>query len=279
MIGTKLLKSKRSQRARSMGGPFYFFTNTPMFKYAIVRRPGQNFSEGQSTVHLGAADFQKALEQHSQYCEALKKCGLELTTLEADSYFPDGCFVEDTAVVTEKVAIITFPGAVTRFGEENEIAKLLFKQRPIEFITAEGRLEGGDIMRVKDHFYIGLSKRTNPEGASQLATILARYGYTSSTVPVETVLHLKTGITYIGNNTFVSNPEFAKKFSEFNIIQPSPAEEYAANCLLINDHLLMPKGFPELKGRLEGLGYSILEVEMTEYMKMDGALTCLSLIF
>jgi dimethylargininase len=250
-----------------------------MFKYAIVRKPGQNFSKGQSTVHLGEADYQKALEQHSQYCEALKKCGLELTMLEADSYFPDGCFVEDTAVVTEKVAIITFPSAITRFGEENEIAKLLFKQRKIEFITGEGRLEGGDVMMVNNHFYIGLSKRTNLEGANQLAAILARHDYTSSTVPVETVLHLKTGITYIGNNTFVSNAEFAKKFSEFNVIQTSPAEEYAANCLLINDYLLMPSGFPELKIKLQSMGYSILEVDMSEYMKMDGALTCLSLRF
>ena len=250
-----------------------------MFTQAIVRKPGPNFAEGLTTIHLGEPDYQKSLEQHNQYCEALKKCGLNLTVIESDSYFPDGCFVEDTAVIAEKVAVITFPGATSRFGEENEIAKILSKHRKIEFITGEGRLEGGDVMRVKDHFYIGISHRTNLEGASQLATILARNGYSSSTIPVETVLHLKTGVTYIGNDTFVANTEFAKKFSEYNVIQLSPAEEYAANCLKVNDYLLMPKGFPEVKEKPEKLGYSILEVEMTEYMKMDGALTCLSLIF
>ena len=165
-----------------------------MYTKAIVRRPGRNFASGITTSNLGKPDFNKALEQHAAYCNALIRCGVELTVLEADERFPDGCFVEDTAVVTSGVAVISRPGADTRRGEEEEIARVLAGFGHIESITAPGTLEGGDVLRADNHYFIGISERTNKEGASQLSAILSKYGFTSSFIRVEAGLHLKSDI-------------------------------------------------------------------------------------
>jgi N-dimethylarginine dimethylaminohydrolase len=125
-----------------------------MYTKAIVRRPGRNFSEGITTSTLGKPDFRKALEQHSAYCDALAGCGLELLVLEADERYPDGCFVEDTAIVTGDIAVIT-TGAGSRLGEEAEISNTLSEFRKIETIKFPGTLDGGDVLRVENHFSSG----------------------------------------------------------------------------------------------------------------------------
>src|SRR5690606_24815740 len=111
------------------------------------RRPGRNFASGITTSNLGRPDFSKALEQHVAYCEALIRCGVELTVLDADERYPDGCFVEDTAVVNSRVKVVSRPGAATRRGEEEAIAQVLAGYGPSEAITAPGTLEGGDVLR------------------------------------------------------------------------------------------------------------------------------------
>lgn len=251
----------------------------PIFTHAIVRQPGPNFAEGLTNAQLGKPNFELARVQHAAYCSALEGCGLQLTILEADPHCPDGCFVEDTAIVTEEVAIITRPGDPSRRGEPERIAEVLRQHKPIERIIAPACVEGGDVMRVGQHFYIGLSQRTNEGGVQQLSQILAQYGYTSSTIPVQGVLHLKTGITYIEQDTFVTTAEFVEHFAEFAPIQVSPQEAYAANCLRINERVLLPSGFPQVKQTLLKCGFSLIELELSEFEKMDGGLTCLSLLF
>jgi dimethylargininase len=249
-----------------------------MYSKAIVRRPGRNFTEGITTSNLGKPDYKKALEQHSAYCNALEKCGVELIVLEADERYPDGCFVEDTAVVNSKVAIITHPGAATRLGEEVEIARVLSGYRKLETIEFPGTLEGGDILRSENHYYIGLSGRTNKEGADQLAAILLKYGFTSSEITVEAGLHLKSDIAYLGKGNFISTPVFAKMVHPANTIFLDQDEGYSANCLPVNDFLLIPGGFSKSKMKIKDLGFNIIELEMSEFRKMDGGLTCLSLL-
>jgi dimethylargininase len=245
---------------------------------AIVRRPGRNFSEGITTAGLGKPDYLNALEQHEAYCNTLKECGLELIVLEADEGYPDGCFVEDTAIVTKEVAIITRPGAAGRLGEELAISEVLSEYRLIERIVEPGTLDGGDVMRVEDHFYIGLSERTNSEGAGQLARVLAKHGYTASMVPVASGLHLKSGIAYLGQGNLISSGAFSLP-SGSNVIITEKEESYSANCLRVNDTLLIPEGFPLSKMKIIGLGYKIIELDKSEFRKMDGGLTCLSLLF
>ena len=250
-----------------------------MYTKAIVRRPGRNFAEGITTANLGKPDFEKALEQHSAYCNALIKCRLELIVLEADEKYPDGCFVEDTAIVTREMAVITRPGAASRMGEEVEISRVLSEFKKIETIELPGTLDGGDVLRADDHFFIGISGRTNREGARQLIEVLAKYGYSASETEVESGLHLKSGIAYLGKGNFISVEGFSKMVKASNIIIPDHEENYSANCLLVNDFLLIPKGFPKSKKKIIDLGYNIIELDMSEFRKMDGGLTCLSLLF
>jgi dimethylargininase len=250
-----------------------------MYSKAIVRRPGRNFAKGITTSNLGKPHFEKALEQHAAYCNALERCGVELIVLEADERYPDGCFVEDTAIVNSKVAVITNPGVASRRGEEVEISRVLSGYRKLETIEFPGTLEGGDILRMENHYYIGLSGRTNREGADQLSEILSKYGFTSSEITVEAGLHLKSDIAYLGKGNFISTPAFSKMVYPANTIVLDQDESYSANCLPVNDFLLVPKGFPKSKTKIADLGYNIIELEMSEFRKMDGGLTCLSLLF
>jgi dimethylargininase len=165
------------------------------FTKAIVRLPGTNFSQGLTMSESPSGpDFRKALEQHAAYCRALEACGLEVIEMAADDNFPDGTFVEDTFVIAERVAIATRPGAKTRMGEVESVAKAVLGLRSrLELIEAPGTVDGGDVCQVDDHFLIGLSARTNEAGAAQLAAILARHRYTSSTVDIRqhpSLLHL-----------------------------------------------------------------------------------------
>jgi dimethylargininase len=250
-----------------------------MYSKAIVRRPGRNFAEGITTANLGKADFEKALEQHAAYCDALRGCGLELIVLEADERYPDGCFVEDTAIVTSEAAVITRPGAASRMGEEAEISETLSEFRKIETVKLPGTLDGGDVLRVENHFFIGISGRTNKRGARQLSAILSKYGYTASETEVGSGLHLKSGIAYLGKGNFITVEGFSKMAGSSGIIISDPEESYSANCLPVNDFLLIPGGFPKSKKKIVEFGYIIIELDMSEFRKMDGGLTCLSLLF
>jgi dimethylargininase len=254
-----------------------------MYTKAIVRKPGRNFHEGNTTASSGKPDFYKALGQHGMYCDVLRQCGLDVTILEADEKYPDGCFVEDTAIITEKIAVITRPGVKSRQGEEAEIAQILSSLIKTETIKSTGTLDGGDVMRVDNHFLIGISGRTNRDGSRRLCQVLSEYGYSSSEIIVGPGLHLKTGVTYMDRSNFIAPREFALKiagkFPDSNIILVDKDEAYAANCLLINDFLLMPAGFPKTKRKIAGYGYRIIEVDVSEFRKMDGGLTCLSLLF
>jgi dimethylargininase len=256
-----------------------------LFTHAIVRVPGSNFDAGLTSVSLGRPQFDRVIEQHRRYCEALAKCGLALTKLDADLRFPDSTFVEDTAVLTAHGAILTRPGAESREGEVDAIRPAILDFFPSTLtIEAPGTLDGGDICEAEDHFFLGLSHRTNEEGARQLAAYLDGLGYSSSVIdvrPMTSILHLKSGISYIGDNTLVVMEEMAEnpQFRKFNLIQVRPEESYAANCVRVNDRVLMAAGFHELAAELRARRFNPLVLEMSEFQKMDGGLSCLSLRF
>ncbi len=256
-----------------------------MFKHAIIRLPGSNFAEGLTTVDLGAPQYERVLQQHSAYCQALRECGLWLTMLEADLRYPDSTFVEDPAVLTPRGATLTRPGAASREGEVDAIKPAIASFYPAMLrIEAPGTLDGGDICEAGDHFFLGLSHRTNEAGAEQLAAHLSNQGYTSSTVDIRemtSILHLKSGISCIGDNTLVVMEEMAgnPKFAGYELIKVSVEESYAANCVQVNDRVLDAKGFPKLTGELVERGFNPLPLDMSEFQKMDGGLSCLSLRF
>lgn len=253
-----------------------------MFTRAIVRTPGKSLVIGLSTAGLGVPDYHKALAQHEAYIAALESCGLAVEVLPAWEEYPDSCFLEDVALLTPSCAIITRPGAPSRAGETEGMAAVLGPYyQSVERIKAPGTLEGGDILMVGSHFYIGLSARTNPEGASQLIDILKNYGLSGSTIPLQEMLHLKTGVAYLEQDTVVAFGELLSRdeFKGFRILPVPEGENYAANCVWINGRVLVPAGFPGTVDMIREAGYEILEVDVSEFRKLDGGLSCLSLRF
>ena len=237
---------------------------------------------GLTSANLGLPIYQKAIEQHIAYVNALKNCGLEVLELEADEHFPDSTFVEDTALLTPFCAIITQPGAATRQGEIVEMKKHIRKYySTIEEIIQPGTVEAGDIMMVGTHYYIGISERTNLTGAEQLIRILKKYGMTGSVVHLGKVLHLKTGLSYLENNVLVISGEFLThpEFKQYDLIEVPENESAAANCIWVNDTILVPKGYSVTQQKIKDTGYQIIELDISEFAKLDGGLSCLSLRF
>ena len=237
---------------------------------------------GISSADLGTPDFPKALLQHADYVVALIECGLQVTVLPADESFPDSTFVEDVALMTPHCAILTNPGAPSRTLETRSILETIrgFYTK-VEIIKARGKVEAGDIMMVGDHYYIGLSERTNQTGADQMITILEKYGMRGSIVNLTEVLHLKTGLGYLENNNLLACGEFLSKpeFQQFDLLQVDTEESYAANSVWINGTVLTPEGFPKTRSLIASAGYKVREVNVSEFQKLDGGLSCLSLRF
>ena len=253
-----------------------------MFSNAIVRKPGRSMVQGLTAAELGVPDYNKALEQHQAYMNALKECGLEIMVLEADENFPDSTFVEDTALLTPHCAIMMNPGAPSRKGEVSEIKKAVSRfYSDIEAVKAPGTVDAGDIMMVGRHYYIGISGRTNENGAKQVIEILNQYGMSGSTIKLEKGLHLKTGLAYLENNNLVVCGKFTNQseFIKFNKLEIPEDESYAANCVWINNQVIIPTGYPVTKQKISDTGYSIIETDVSEFQKLDGGLSCLSLRF
>jgi dimethylargininase len=250
-----------------------------IFRNAIVRKPCREMVNGLTTAELGKPDYIKALEQHSRYVDILKECGLQVSVLEADSNFPDSTFIEDVAICTPKCAIVTNPGASSRNGEKHSIKPVLQNfYTAVEEIVGHGTLDAGDVMMVNNHFYIGISERTNHAGAEQLISILQKYTMTGSKVPLKEMLHLKTGLSYLEQNTLLMSGEFVQntEFEKYSKIIVDEKELYAANSLGINGTVLVPKGFDKTKNKIEQAGYKTIEVDVSEFQKLDGGLSCLS---
>jgi dimethylargininase len=253
-----------------------------MFSKAIVRTPCEAMVKGLRSADLGIPDYHKALVQHQDYIRALQECGLDVTVLPADENFPDSTFVEDPALVTPHCAILTRPGAPTRTAETMAMRQPLSQFfDTIETIENPGSVEAGDIMMVGDFYYIGLSDRTNRSGAAQMIDILRKYGMDGAMVTLRDVLHLKTGLSYLEDNNLLICGEFLQDdmFRQFNQLVVDADEAYAANSVWVNDMVLTPLGFPKTRALIQSAGYTVREVDVSEFQKLDGGLSCLSLRF
>ena len=256
-----------------------------MFTHAIARKPSGNFAQGLTTSTEGPPDHQKALAQHAEYCTALEGAGLFLTVLDPDPHHPDSAFVEDVAVLAGETAVITRPGAKSRRGETLGIHEPLRRFfHSIQEIRAPGTLDGGDVCEAGRHFFIGVSRRTNENGARQLASILERRGFSASLIdirPLNTILHLKSGLAAIGDQNLLVVDELLEHeaFAPYNRIRVAAEEAYAANCIRVNDKVLIPAGFCGVEASVRRLGLQLILLDVSEFRKMDGGLSCLSLRF
>ncbi|WP_282929045.1 arginine deiminase-related protein [Anaerococcus sp. Marseille-Q7828] len=256
------------------------------FKNIIVRKPSKSMIEGISTGMFSEDKpiYEDAINQHAEYVKTIESLGVKALVLEALEEYPDSCFVEDPAVVLKECAIITNSPRESRNGEKFEIEpaiKKYYSDDQIFYIEAPGTMEGGDVMVVDKHIYIGQSDRTNAEGAKQFSQIVEKYGYTTSTVPVTEGLHLKDFAIYLENNNMLVSEKMNEEeaFKDFNRFVVPKEELYAINSLYINGTVLVPDGFPKTLEHIKSLGYPVKVVNTDEFKKIDGSLTCLSLRF
>lgn len=225
-----------------------------------------------------------AIKQHDAYIAALEECGVKVTVLPAVEHLIKSVFVEDPVVVTPKGAVITNPGLAIRNPEKDEMLTAIrefFDDDHIAFIELPGTLEGGDVMMVEDHFYVGRSARTNAMGVEQFIKILAGWGIECSEVPLEEVLHLKTGANYLDGNNMIVSGEFVDRpdFACYDRLVVPEGEEYAANSLWVNGTVLVPEGYPKMLKLIQNLGYKTIVCDVSEYRKLNGGLSCMSVRF
>jgi dimethylargininase len=249
------------------------------FTHALARQPADTCGSGLTTADLGAPEAEKTRVQFDSYVDALRALGLAVTVLPPAPEFPDSHFVEDTAVILPELAVITHPGAPSRQGEVASIAPALALHRPLARMSEAAHLDGGDVLMVGRRFFVGLSARTDAAGVREFTRFVEPHGYEVSAIEVRDGLHLKSLVNYLGRNTLLLNEESARHpaFAGFERVVVRKDEEYAANTLWINDTLIVPLGYPDTLARLERLGLPIVQLDTSEFRKMDGGLTCLSL--
>ena len=254
--------------------------NTPTGKYAVVRAVPYSYDRCVRTT-VEEIDVSLAKRQHAEYCSVLRELGLKLVWIKSDNTLPDSCFVEDTAVVFGEKAIICNMKMESRRKEVVEVAKVLEKLKETHYIKPLATIDGGDALRIEDKVFVGLSARTSLHAVHQLRRILENSNLEIIPVKIHNVLHLKSACTYLGNNyVILSKGHFnAEILRDYKKIVVPRGEEYAADCLAINGTVLMAEGYPKTRRLIEKEGFSVKELEMSEFRKGEGALTCLSIIW
>jgi len=226
-------------------------------------------------------DYRRAAAQHEAYVQLLAGLGLSIFRLAAEPELPDAVFVEDTAIVVDELAVIARPGAASRRLEIASVAEAVRAWRPIAYIEQPGTLDGGDVLQLGRTLYVGLSSRSNAEGAGQLRRLLARFGYRVETVAVHGCLHLKSAVTAASDSLLLINPLFCDRtpFDAVDSVKTDPTEPLAANVLRLGDCVVMDAAYPRSAERLRARGIRVHTVDMSELAKAEGAVTCCSLVF
>jgi dimethylargininase len=258
-------------------------STTPIGKHAVVREVPLTLNKCVRTYSSrNRINLDLAQKQHEAYCKALVGKNLKLVRIPADNNFPDCVFVEDPAVVYEGTAIMCNMGAKSRVGEVEEVRKVLSSIfRKVVNIHPPATIEGGDVLKIKDHLFVGVTRRTNIAGVSQLKEALKKEECEITPVKVENILHFKSACSYLGDDYVVVNPGYFDLgvLSSFKLISLPKEEAYAANCLAVNGAVLISKGYTKTKKLIEKEGFATEELEVSEFKKCEGSLTCLSIIF
>ncbi len=226
-------------------------------------------------------DHDRALAQHAAYEQCLMELGCHVHRLPSDASMPDAVFIEDTAVVVDELAVIARPGAKSRRGETETVAAALGRYRSLAAIEAPGTVDGGDVLRVGRTFFVGDSARSNRDGIAQLGELLAPYDYRVVPVVTRDCLHLKTAATVAAPGVVVLNPAWVDRalFEHATVVEVDPAEPFAGNVLRVGETTICGAAFPRTNRRLETAGVAVRTVDMSEFAKAEGGVTCCSIIF
>jgi dimethylargininase len=249
---------------------------------ALTHVPSPNMAACQLT-HLARQpiDHGRALSQHATYCQVLRDCGAAVVTLTVNRYLPDCAFVEDTAVVLDEVAILTPMGTAARRAEPPGIEPELRKYRTVERIDLPATIEGGDVLRVGRTLLVGASSRTNAAGVTALQAVAGRYGYVVRPVPVRNCLHFKTACTALDDQRLLVNPAWLDGSAQhgFETVSVPAHEPFAANLARVGATLLIAATHVRTADLLGGLGFAVRTIDLSEFAKAEGGVTCLSLLF
>ena len=246
---------------------------------AVTREVSPTINECElSFVAREPIDVERAVAQHRAYCDLLSELGARVVVLPPDPSLPDAVFVEDTAVVVEGGAVITLPGAESRRPETVAVADVLRRHLPVEFMQGPGTLDGGDVMHVGRTLYVGRTARTDDEGAAELRRLLAPHGYEVRQVGVHGCLHFKSGCSYVGRGTVLANREWidAGELTDVEILDVPPAEPWGANTVVVGDTVVVSSAYPETARVLESRGFAVRTLDVAEFHKAEGGLSCLS---
>ena len=248
---------------------------------ALIRAVPDSFADALVMGERPRIDVERARIQHHAYKSLLEDAGYSVVNVDADEAHPDCPFIEDAAVVLDTLAVITRPGAPQRRGETRPVAAALEPMLSIRRIEAPGTIDGGDVLRMGSTVYIGLSTRTNGEANDQFAAFAADDGLAVIPVPVRGVLHLKSAVAAIDDETVLIAPDCvdAEHFSQYRQIQKAPGEAHLASVLRLRlGRLAMTTTAPETTRRLRAAGFDPQLVDSSEFQAADGGLTCLSIL-
>lgn len=248
---------------------------------AITRKISPRFNECEIThIERTPIDLEIARTQHAEYVHTLERLGCEVIELPEEADLPDSVFVEDTAFILPEVAVITRPGADSRKPEVDSIIPALSAYRPLVHVAAPATVDGGDVLVLGKNIYIGMSTRSNTNAVSQLNELLEEYGCKVYGLELTDCLHLKTAVTRVNDSTLLINPNWVDRshFKGFDLIEVDASEPFAANCLPVNGKIIYPTSFPKTCEKLAGKGFHIVNVNLDELAKAEGAVTCCSLI-
>ena len=227
-------------------------------------------------IHLA-----RAVEQHRAYERMLENFGAKIISLPAEPALADSMFVEDPAIVLDELAIIFPLGTESRRPEAASLAKVLESFRVLQYVRLPGTVEGGDLLRIGQQIFAGLSKRTNAEGIRQLESIVEQYDYTVKAVSVTGCLHLKSAVTFLGRNTLLANRNWfdSSAMADYEWIDVAPEEPHAANALAFENTVILPASFPLTRARIVAQGFEVTPLDISELQKAESGLTCSSLLF
>lgn len=250
------------------------------FNRAIVRTPGQTAVYGLRAHDRAGPTYAGLMAEHAAYVQALREAGLAVTILPPLEAFPDSMFVEDPAFVHGDVAILLRPGTASRVEEAEQLAPVLLKTFGQVGTLGQGFCDGGDLLMLPDRVLIGLSSRTDRQGAEALVKMLGMIGLKAEVVtPPAGCLHLKTACSLVDAHTVIATPALAAAnvFGGLDVLTVPEDELGAANVLRINDVLLANAQFPRTLDLLARHGARLVPLDTSEIARIDAGLSCMSL--
>ena len=262
--------------------PFPVYTARRAMLIALTRQVSPSLARCElSYVPRQPLNLALAREQHRAYEQLLAKLGARVVSLPAEPDLPDSVFVEDPAIVLDELAVILPLGAERRRGEAESLARALEGYRKLERIELPGTLEGGDVLRIGRKLFVGLSRRSNAEGIRQLIAVLAPHGYQVVPVAVSGCLHLKSAVTFLGQEKLLANRAWfdPAPFTGYRWIDVAPEEPHAANALALAATVIFPASFPRTRERIAEQGFHVESLDISELQKAEAGLTCSSLLF